>query len=844
MCDVDLKTCQKSSKFKKKDIVELGKQCGVNPYLSNGKEKSRTVICTEIVASYNPPPGSSQGDDSEHESISQVNNIPNRNEKFLPKSKYPTYTQVLNMEKRQLKALAKKLGLEYKKQTEQQLQGAINLKIKTLEGLNSSTRSRSPSVRSRCRSPSPRAPSVRSRLPSTRSRCRSPSPRAPSTRSRSPSVRSRCRSPSPRAPSVRSRSPSRQSVRQSSESADEAEQVALETMKTAHLRMLATTLGASTVTGMKKKDLIDYIKSRRKSPSPSPVPPSTRCDPTTTAPPMEDLFKKKVDELKTMAKNAGFVRWNGKTLSKMNKSDLVDFLLNGMNRPSPSLPQSRSRTRSPPPPPRSRSPSVGSPSVRDGGAGRRRLPELTRAQLTAMKVVDLKAMATELGLTRYRGMNRTQMRKGDVINFIIETQKKQKTPSPSPTPPSPVPSVVGSRRPKSPLPYKSRDFVALADDDSEPGVEVQKKMGKSGEREPKSVPNVRIIPSEIPAPTEGSLRSRLSTQQQTQQSVVYEDPNESIKPEESVRAPKLSVVDPQLSRKTLKPLPSLVVTDQPSKQPELPKYKGRTPYTDLEQLAQSKGYTVKQVSGDGNCLFRSVCKSIRALRGEKFTHRQLRQMVVDYLRENPEFLQVYLEYVARQRDNSLPSTEQYLSEMSKCGTWGDLICLKTLSEILKVQFNLLILNTKQFQMVSSQDDYPDVIPLGYIDNYHYTSLVPIGLDSKGGAASSTTTGLKQLDGPRPPITLIPESQVPAVAATISTQQPPSIVAPPISVGGSQLVPSIVPQPQMPKPDFKPVKPLSNLNELLDLMDRVKPQVYNDISQLEKARQSIKVSLGL
>jgi hypothetical protein len=41
-----------------------------------------------------------------------------------------------------------------------------------------------------------------------------------------------------------------------------------------------------------------------------------------------------------------------------------------------------------------------------------------------------------------------------------------------------------------------------------------------------------------------------------------------------------------------------------------------------------------------------------------------------------------------------------------------------------------------------------------------------------------------------------------------------------------------------------VKPLSSINELLDIMDKVKPYVYDDISQLQKAERQIMVSLGM
>ena len=46
------------------------------------------------------------------------------------------------------------------------------------------------------------------------------------------------------------------------------------------------------------------------------------------------------------------------------------------------------------------------------------------------------------------------------------------------------------------------------------------------------------------------------------------------------------------------------------------------------------------------------------------------------------------------------------------------------------------------------------------------------------------------------------------------------------------------------PVFKPVKPVASVNDLLKIMDTVKPYIYDDIAQLEKANQQIMVSLGM
>ena len=48
-------------------------------------------------------------------------------------------------------------------------------------------------------------------------------------------------------------------------------------------------------------------------------------------------------------------------------------------------------------------------------------------------------------------------------------------------------------------------------------------------------------------------------------------------------------------------------------------------------------------------------------------------------------------------------------------------------------------------------------------------------------------------------------------------------------------------PYIEPPVFKPV---ASVNDLLKIMDTVKPYIYDDIAQLEKANQQIMVSLGM
>ena len=100
-------------------------------------------------------------------------------------------------------------------------------------------------------------------------------------------------------------------------------------------------------------------------------------------------------------------------------------------------------------------------------------------------------------------------------------------------------------------------------------------------------------------------------------------------------------------------------------------------------------------------------------------------MVVDYLENNRDFLKLYLGYVMDIPNVTEKKIDRYLHKLAKPGTWGDIISLLAMSEILKVKFNLLILSLENFQIVSNNENFTTIVPLGYIDNEHYTSLIPI-----------------------------------------------------------------------------------------------------------------------
>ena len=882
MCDIDLKTCETSSKLRKKDVVDLGKKCGVDPYLSNGREKTRKVICTEIVNQYSANPSSSSSESEDNEGLTTNSNIMDGDDPLCKLSEKkclsldkidllalgehcgvevygangnmkptksicksltrkhgssPPKVQQLNvdvnsMDVNSLKKLAKKLNIDWKNKDINELQYVVAKKLKSM-------RSVSPS----------------------RSLSKSSSP----TRLISPSA------------GIQNIDGSTSPVRR------------INDMKKKELLELAKALGASQkkVLNMDKDDLVKYILSRKKSPSRSPSPKVSPARKSRSQTPKRqrsrtpspqvglhvspkyrsaDLLGKKVAELRELAKLEGLKKWKDKTPSKMLKQDFVDFLLHVGSGLKPS------KTPSPIRP-------LYSPK--------------TRAELLLLKVPELKALALSYGLKKFKDKTPSQLRKNDFVDFIVSNVSTQKQKSRSPSPiryksPKQRSRSPSKQRSASPPKYKSKELEPTTDE-SEDEIVVKKPKKK------------KVKSSNIKPPPMSVRRSRSPSKVS---SIKSRSRSPSIVPNPS-NSPSLIVTPPPSVKK------------QPVIQPDLPKYTGDDAEHDLEILAHDQGFKVVPIKGDGNCLFRAIAKSLRLNHSTNYTHKKLREMVVVYLTYNQEFLEPYLEYVTVSGETTpkeyARNVKRYIKKISTPGEWGDFICLRVLSEILQVQFNLLILNTGLFQVISNNADFIPLIPLGFIDDYHYTALVPEGLVAPS-IRPSVAPSIRPSVAPSIRPSVVPGSVAPSIRPSVAPSIRPSVVpgsvAPSIrpSVAPGSVVPSIRPSvvpgsvvpspsirpsirpsvvpgsvrpsvapsvvpgsvrpsvapsirpsvvpgsvrpsptpsiaPQIPPPVFGKVKPLSSVNELLEIMDKVKPYVYDDISQLLNADRQIMVSLGM
>ena len=91
------------------------------------------------------------------------------------------------------------------------------------------------------------------------------------------------------------------------------------------------------------------------------------------------------------------------------------------------------------------------------------------------------------------------------------------------------------------------------------------------------------------------------------------------------------------------------------------------------------GYYIKEVEGDGNCLFRSVAEQIEE---NENNFQEYREKCVEYMKENKDTFAPFL-------DEGQP-IDEYIEKISKSGEWGGNLEIYALSMALHVNFYIYI----------------------------------------------------------------------------------------------------------------------------------------------------------
>ena len=143
-----------------------------------------------------------------------------------------------------------------------------------------------------------------------------------------------------------------------------------------------------------------------------------------------------------------------------------------------------------------------------------------------------------------------------------------------------------------------------------------------------------------------------------------------------------------------------------------------------EKIYNNLHLFIKDVQGDGNCMFRAIADQIYA--NEDF-HEIIREKCMDYLQIEREFFEQFIEGGKNEFEN-------YIIMKRKNGVWGDDIELQAISEIYKRPIEIYSNSIKplktfhenqnSFSRSENENDIILPIRLSYHGKNHYNSIVP------------------------------------------------------------------------------------------------------------------------
>jgi hypothetical protein len=128
-----------------------------------------------------------------------------------------------------------------------------------------------------------------------------------------------------------------------------------------------------------------------------------------------------------------------------------------------------------------------------------------------------------------------------------------------------------------------------------------------------------------------------------------------------------------------------------------------------EQL-RNYGLKLRVIVGDGNCMFRSLADQ---LEGRQERHQYYRQVIVEYMSENPEDFQPFVD----------GDWKHYLSKMHKDGEWGGHIELAAATRCFETHIIIHNLASPRMELRNPLNDRsPRTIHLSYHNESHYSSV--------------------------------------------------------------------------------------------------------------------------
>ena len=141
----------------------------------------------------------------------------------------------------------------------------------------------------------------------------------------------------------------------------------------------------------------------------------------------------------------------------------------------------------------------------------------------------------------------------------------------------------------------------------------------------------------------------------------------------------------------------------------------------LNYRLRQLGLRPHDVGGAGDCFFRAVSHQ---LYGDSSHHLHVREVGVQYLRDNPES---FIE------SNTEHSWNDYLSNMSMQGTWCDALIVQAVAESQHVNIYIIESHENFAEVTLVEPNHlsqgpPATLYLGHVNEEHYVSTVPYSSD--------------------------------------------------------------------------------------------------------------------
>ena len=130
----------------------------------------------------------------------------------------------------------------------------------------------------------------------------------------------------------------------------------------------------------------------------------------------------------------------------------------------------------------------------------------------------------------------------------------------------------------------------------------------------------------------------------------------------------------------------------------------------FKKKLESLGYFIREVGGDGNCLFRSVSEQVE---GNEHNFQEYREKCVNYMKENKDIFAPFIE------DDE--PFDKYIERMSQNSEWGGNLEIYALSKLLEANFYIYMLDQPMY-IVKNFEKPKRNIMLTYHEGKHYNSL--------------------------------------------------------------------------------------------------------------------------